>query len=497
MKRSSSPFLARAATAALLGISLSATAAEDAPRPAELSPIFVAASAYAKIMCSGIFVSGLRESQIRLEDLSTMPPIPVEIDRERRTVTAVTRSARRVARFREGLGCTLDNAPSPLLDRASSPKSYAQMPEATAGRPAALPLALHPQLEKILDHAFREDDSALLKNTRAVLVIHRGKIIGERYADGVTADTPLAGYSMVKGVANLLTGLVAQRGWLTPQRIGLRPEWGVAPADARNGISVDHLLRMTSGLDWSEQYLGAMSDLMTMLTSAPDPAAYAAAKPLAAPSRPADAARALPNAEQLSTLLGAPGMSRQRAETKSVLPGQAWRYSGGSYELLSDTLAKTLRAHDEDPLVFPYRNLFAPLGMTSAVLEAAPNGTFMLSSFMLATSRDWGRLGMFLLDEQRGKPRPGVALPPNWLKDSLRPTLAQELPVGTEIGSGYWLNSLGNKLPRDTFYLGGFQGQFLVVVPERELVVVRLGTTASDGNWIMRKLLEELMPLVD
>lgn len=482
---------------ALLGASLSAVAADDPSRLAEPSPFFVAASAYSKIMCSGVFVSGLSESQIQLQDLATIPPFAVEIDHERRTVSALMRSGKRVSRYREGLGCTLDNAPSPLLDRASSPKSYPQVRESSTAHSAALPVQTHPQLGPILERAFVEDDSALLKSTRAILVIHRGKVIGEKYADGVTPDTPLPGYSMVKGVANLMTGLLVQRGWLTPQSTGLRPEWGGASADARNDTSVDQLLRMTSGLDWSERYLGEMSDLMVMLTSAPDPAAYAAAKPLAKPVRQGNTAKALPNADALASVLGTSGMSRSLAEPQTVLPGQAWRYSGGSYELLSATLAKTLRAHDEDPLEFPYRHLFQPLGMTSAILEAAPNGNYMLSSFMLASPRDWGRLGLFLLDEHNGKQRADVSLPAHWLKDSLRPTVAQGLPVGTEIGSGYWLNSLGDSVPRETFYLGGFQGQFLVVVPERDLVVVRLGTTASDGNWVMRRLMEDLMQVIN
>lgn len=479
----------------LLGGPVLAVAANSPPM-AEPSPIFVAASAYSKIMCSGVFISGLSVGQIQLQDLATLPPFAVEIDREHHTVSAQMRSEKRVSRYREGLGCTLDNQPSPLLDRAASPKPYPQVSESSTEHSATLPVQAHAQLESILERAFEEDDSALLKSTRAILVIHHGKVIGERYADGVTADTPLPGYSMVKGVANLITGLLVQRGWLTLQSTGLRPEWGAAPDDARNNISVDQLLRMTSGLKWSERYLGEMSDLMVMLTSAPDPAAYAAAKPLAQPMRRTNTAKALPNADVLASVLGTPGKLQAAAVPETVLPGQAWRYSGGSYELLSATLAKTLRSHNEDPLEFPYRNLFQPLGMTSAVLEAAPNGNYMLSSFMLASTRDWGRLGLFLLDEHHGKQRSDVSLPAHWLKDSLHPTVAQNMPVGTEIGSGYWLNSLGDTVPRDTFYLGGFQGQFLVVVPERDLIVVRLGTTASDGNWVMRRLMADLMQII-
>lgn len=483
--------------AVLFGACVSAVAADDPSRPAGPNPFFVAASAYSKIMCSGVFVSGLSENQIRLQDLATMPPFTVEIDRERHTVSTLMRSGKRVSQYREGLGCTLDNTPSPLLERTTSPKSYPQVLESSAAHPAALPVEAHPQLKDILERAFMEDDSALLKSTRAVLVIHHGKVIGEQYAEGVTADTPLPGYSMVKGVANLMTGLLVQRGWLTPQSTDLRPEWGTEPNDARKGISVDQLLRMTSGLDWAEGYLGEMSDLMVMLTSAPDPASYAALKPLAKPMLHADAGKSLPNADALAAVLGTSGAPRSFAEPKTVLPGQAWRYSGGSYELLSATLAKTLRAHDEDPLVFPYRQLFQPLGMTSAILESAPNGNYMLSSFMLASPRDWGRLGLFLLDEHRGKHRSDVSLPPQWLQDSLRPTVAQDLPIGTEIGSGYWLNSLGDHVPKGTFYLGGFQGQFLVVVPDRDLIVVRLGTTASDGNWVMRRLMDDLMQTIN
>ncbi|MBP0713540.1 serine hydrolase [Burkholderia sp. AcTa6-5] len=481
--------------AALLGAPSAALAAEGGQRGP--GPAFIGASTYAKIMCSGVFVSGLAEPQISGQDLADLPPIPVAIDRDQRTVTATMGPVKRTARYRDGLGCTLDNAPSPDLARAASPKPYPQTSEASAQHPAPLTVAPSPALTLVLDRAFEESDSALLKNTRAVLILRHGKIVAERYAEGVAMDTPLPGYSMVKGVANLLTGTLVRRGWLSLERKDLRPEWRVAPDDVRKNISVDQLLRMTSGLAWSENYLGTSSDLMVMLTSAHDPAAYAAAKPLAARAESADAPKPLPDAARFEAVLGAARMAPSRSEPRSITPGEAWRYSGGSYEILSAAISDTLREHHEAPLAYPYRALFGPLGMTSAILEAAPDGDYMLSSFMLASARDWGRLGQFLLDQYRDGTRADGILPANWLKESLRPTLARGMPIGTETGSGFWLNSLGANIPRNTFYLGGFQGQFVVVVPDQDLVVVRLGATSADGNWIARKLLEDIVPRLD
>ncbi|AOK29713.1 MULTISPECIES: serine hydrolase domain-containing protein [Burkholderia] len=484
-----------ALSAALSGAPLAALAADNPPDGP--SPAFIGASTYAKIMCSGLFVAGLDERQIRTQDLADLPPIPVEIDRDRRVVSASLGPVKRTARYRDGLGCTLDNAVSPALTQAASPKPYPQVDEASATHPAPLAAAPLPALIPALDHAFDENDSALLKNTRAVLVMHRGRIVAERYAQGVTMDTPLPGYSMVKGVANLLTGTLVRRGWLTLGQQDLRHEWRDAPDDARRQISVDQLLRMTSGLAWSESYLGTRSDLMKMLTAAHDPAAYAAAKPLAAREDAAGAPKPLPDAQRFESVLGPAKSLTPRDVARTMLPGEAWRYSGGSYEILSAVLADSLRAHREDPLVYPYRALLGPLGMTSAVLEAAPDGNYMLSSFMLATARDWGRLGQFLLDQSRNSARASELLPANWLKDSLRPTLARNMPIGTEVGAGYWLNSLGPEVPHGAFYLGGFQGQFVIVVPDRDLVVVRLGATSADGNWVARKVLEDIVPRLD
>lgn len=422
----------------------------------------VASAAYAKMMCTGTFVSHLSESQIRKQDLGGVPALPTTIDRVHGVVTVKLEAAISKADYREGLGCTLENG-QPLA--ALPPDVFARR-EAAPSQP--LPMALSARFDPVLDRAFAENDPARVKNTRAVLVLQHGDIVAERYAPGINADTPLPGYSMSKSVANLLVGTAVRRGWLALGQDDLRPEWRVSATDGRRKITLDELLRMTSGLAWNEDYLGTDSDLMQMLTSQRDPAAYAAGKPLAT---------------------GRNG--------RLVAPGEHWLYSGGSYELVSAVLAQAEQAHGQLPLAYPFEALFQPLGMTSVVLEPAPNGVPMLSSFMLAKARDWARLGEFLLDAQHEGPTASRLLPPGWLTESLHPTAAGGTHRERRMAAGFWLGGLGPDVPENSFYLAGYQGQFVVVVPDLDLVVVRLGASPVDGTWAARELMTDLVPLFE
>lgn len=423
----------------------------------------IGASTYAKIMCSGIFVSGLAEQQIKTQDLAALPAMDLRIDRQAQSVAATLGSQRRVARHRAGLGCTLDNAGASDLTRSTAAKPYAQVKESDPAHPAPLPVKLQEAAAQAVARAFEENNARRSRRTRAVLVIKGGSIVAEQYAEGVDADTPLPGYSMAKGVGNLLVGLLVQRGWLSLQQDDLREEWRVRPDDARRRITVDQLLRMTSGLQWSEDYVGSSSDAMLMLTSTPTPGSYAASKPLQEP-------------------------------VSEHMPGEQWQYSSGDYAIVSDVVGSTLRSHGEDPQGFAYRQLFSKLGMTSAVLEATQDGNYFVSSFMLATARDWARLGLFLLEQRKGgQARPDM-LPPQWLTQSLQPTKAKGMRPGAEIGSAFWVNTIGAKLPAEVFFLAGYQGQYLIMIPAIDLVVVRLATSPQDGVALGRQLLDDLVP---
>jgi CubicO group peptidase (beta-lactamase class C family) len=103
------------------------------------------------------------------------------------------------------------------------------------------------KLSEALDHAFAESDSGPRRYTKAVVVLHRGRVVGERYAPGVTPATPLIGWSMTKSVTNALLGILVRNGKLDMQQPAPIAEWS-APSDPRRSITPDQLLRMVSGI---------------------------------------------------------------------------------------------------------------------------------------------------------------------------------------------------------------------------------------------------------
>ncbi|MBK9477221.1 MAG: serine hydrolase [Tetrasphaera sp.] len=273
--------------------------------------------------------------------------------------------------------------------------------------------------------------------TRGVVVLKRGQILAESYAEGFTAVTPQLGWSMAKSVTNLLAGRLALEGKVTVQDKGLRPEW----TDSRRDITVDDLLRGTSGLTWDETYdLG--TPITAMLYLEPDMAGFAAKQPLAHP------------------------------------PGTYQQYSSGATNILCATLADKAGVSGRERANLPRTLLFDPLGTGSAVWEPDAVGTPVCSSYLWATPRDWAAIGQFAL--QDGVWNGQRLLPEGWMKSS---TTAKATPQSEEKGyaAAWWVNRqadgtlVDSRWPADTYWAQGHDGQRLVIVPSAQLVVVRLG----------------------
>lgn len=405
----------------------------------------------AKILCSGVFVAGRDAAAVEAEDLAADDLAPVRWLRARvnpadRSVTAsLCGLARRTARWRPGVGCALvlgaDERPAagspsppplPLRDAPWPDGEAASAPSSGVDRRA---------LARALDEAFAEPDPARLRRTRAVVVVHRGRLVAERYAPGFSADTPLAGWSLAKGVTTALVGIVVGQGRLSTADRDLLPEWR-APGDQRREISLDHLLRMTSGLACRDEPAGPFQDVSLMLLGTGDAAGFALKKPLEAS------------------------------------PGERWRYASGNTNILCRVLRRALG--ETWSLTFPHEALFRPLGMRSAVLEADAAGDWVGSSFAYAT-RDWARLGLLFLEDGVWNGR--RLLPEGWVAYCAAPTP----PSGGRYGAHWWLRASerddGRRLPPDAFYGRGHEGQLLAVLPSRDLVVVRLGVTRRDDAW--------------
>jgi hypothetical protein len=416
----------------------------------------------AKLLCSAVFVSGRPAESVLAEELSvdgyeSLRWFNQHIDREKRQVDAsLFGLAGQRAVYRDGLGCTLTDSgvegsrEVALVGAAAKPNP---------GRPAQLwPRGERVELEALpgdvdkaqlahaIEAAFDDPDPHCLRRTRALVVVYRGRIVAERYAPGFDAAMPLLGWSMSKTALNLLTGALLKNGEVGLEEAALMPEWR-EPGDPRAAITVDDLLRMSSGLSFDEDYADELSDVVTMLFRSPDSGRFAAGKPLLHE------------------------------------PGSYWHYSSGDSDILSAALRH--RAGDlEDYQALPRSLLFEPLGMESAVFETDASGSIVGSSFMYASARDWARLGLLLL-------RDGVwegerVVPEGWVEYSLTPTPGS--PEGRH-GAHIWLRLPGSEdadepqFPEDAFFMRGHERQIVAMIPSRDLIVVRLGLTRCKNAW--------------
>jgi CubicO group peptidase (beta-lactamase class C family) len=415
----------------------------------------------AKVVCSDVLVGGTPVARA-LADLPDEPLarlIRTNVDTAAGRVRAsIPLIAARAATLQPGLGCVLDpvRSPAPQLAVPRIPPAAADT-RPVRGIPAHMAA---PRIEAAIRDAFSEPDPSTPRRTRAIVIMHAGEIIAERYADGFSAAHRFAGWSMAKSVTNALTGIMVGRGALDLRAAALRPEWR---ADERRDITLHHLMQMSSGLEFDESYTPT-GEATRMLFAAGDVAAFAAASPLAHG------------------------------------PGTHWYYSSGTTNIVSWLIRDAFGGDDVAYLSFPGEALFARIGMASAVLEPDASGTFVGSSFMYATARDWARFGQLFL--QDGMWQGERVLPEGWVRYSVAP--APAAPRG-EYGAHWWLNAgsaadPANRywpdLPRDIYFASGFQGQYVAVLPSLDMVVVRLGVSA-DRAWSLGAFLREVVAAQD
>lgn len=418
----------------------------------------------AKMLCSGAFVSrreaGAVLSELQSDDLAILRYIDASIDSATRSVAASGLGiVRRRAVYREGLGCALvlDGLTPPELPPASR-AIFTRDPSPPAVKEAAQESS--PKLAAVVARAFLESDPRRPRRTLAVVVMRDGRVLHERYAPGIGPETPLIGWSMAKSVMNALVGILVLHGRLALDAPVPIPEWKRA-GDPRAKITLDHLLRMSSGLRFDEGMSSPRSDVMRMLLAVGDAAALAIRKDLVAP------------------------------------PGTRWQYASGTSNILARVIRNALH-DDAGYLAFPRRELFDRIGMSSAVLETDASGTFVGSSFIYATARDWARFGtLYLRDGVWGGER---LLPEGWVKYST--TLAPADPQ-RHYGAHFWLQIAdehrenATELPAGTYHAAGHGGQFVTVVPARNVVIVRLGHTRYPDAWHHAAFVRDVLAVLD
>jgi CubicO group peptidase (beta-lactamase class C family) len=385
----------------------------------------------AKQLCSLVFVSGLPARQAVDQYINPLiGPLPPflrwSVDPARKQTQASAlgfAEARAVAH--PGYGCVQ------LIHRTEAelagtlPAQYLSRSTQGASAHGAGPL------QRALAQALQAS------HTQAVLVARNGHVVAEAYAPGIGAHTPLPGWSMAKSLTATIAGIMVHDGSLSTDEVALFRMW---EEDDRAHIRIDDLLRMTSGIDIAETTTGADAN-SHMLFKAGDAAAFAISRGL------------------------------------SAAPGSAFAYTSGSTVLAAAVITDRLGG-PQATYRYIRERLFEPLGMQDTVLEPDESGTFIGSSFVMASARDWAKLGQLYL--QRGNWNGVQVFSPDWVE-----YVTTHTPASSEraYGAGFWLSRPADAgraeatWPEDTFYASGLQNNRLLIVPSRGLVVVRLGAT--------------------
>jgi CubicO group peptidase (beta-lactamase class C family) len=308
------------------------------------------------------------------------------------------------------------------------------------------------RLGAVVGDAFRDQPTAELATTRALLVVHRGRLVSETYGPGTDAASTLRSWSIAKSILHALVGTVVADGLLELHEPVPVPEWS-GPGDPRGLITLDHLLRMSSGLAFREDYTdGERSDVIEMLwgTGQSDMGAFAA------------------------------GFASVAA------PATQFSYSSGTSNIISRILGDVLGG--EGPVRARLQErIFDPLGMASARAEFDASGTFVGSSFVYATALDFARFGLLYL---RGGKVDGRHVLPAWWVDQGRTRTSLQTGVGEyDYGAHWWLTDPATGL----FQASGYDGQRIMIAPDRDLVLVRLGETPADLAPRLNTHIDELL----
>jgi len=303
--------------------------------------------------------------------------------------------------------------------------------------------------------------------TAAFVVTWKGRLIAERYGEGLTAQTPLEGWSMGKSVTAALVGILVKDGVYNLDQPAPIPEWQT-PGDPRAKIRIADILHMSSGLrikapqDPDYDPTGPYPDHVYLYTGGVDSFHYAATRPMQWP------------------------------------PNTVGRYHNTDPVLISYLIRLGVEKRGDEYLSFPQRVLFDKLGIRTMVIETDPFGNFLGQGYEVGSGRDWARLGNLFL--QGGVWNGERILPEGYTTfvSTLAPAWAADnRPI---YGAFFWLNGDGQyPVPRDAYYMAGAGGQTTLIIPSHDLVVVRLGhyrgeSYATSGFTKALALLIEAVP---
>ncbi|GGB63159.1 serine hydrolase domain-containing protein [Blastomonas aquatica] len=417
-----------------------------------------AAGYKAQFVCSGLWNGNKTLADIEADELTgiyphiaaIVPTLKADVDEPAHqvSVTFAEDMPPRIARHNPVTGCTSmpigwtndgRRLPAESLERAqpgSADDKAWPLGDTNASDPRIMMIT---PFDQLVESAF--DAKAFGGKTSGVVIVHKGRIVQERYKPGHDMHTAQRTWSVAKSIAGTYVGYVRQKGFAIPDR-PVR-EWNIE-GDPRRAITVDHLLRMGSGL---------VSDTAGNRTDA----VYMAAG----------------DVRQWTTLWP---MLHQ--------PGAPFRYSN------NDILLATLAARDAAPDLHPHQ-MFDALGMTRTWAETDWQGNYILSSQVWTTARDMARLGLLYLGD--GSWNGTRILPEGWRDYVTMPSGPQPSSGDFGYGASFWLMNKSEDVPADAFAAFGNRGQYLVIIPSRDLVIVRRGYDATGDQFDIAQFTAEVL----
>ncbi|MDH4063214.1 MAG: beta-lactamase family protein [Acidobacteriota bacterium] len=453
----------------------------DTPyEPVPGNPLEHHTSGYAKTMCSAVFITGL-DPEVAAESVGYFTGPYAErkkvgtpvVDREKKEVRiTIPDGPTLTARYfgSQSQGCI--TLPPGRDDVFFTPKAIARhLPSAkTTPWPMGDKLPTDPlpagidqaKLTQAIDAAFEPAESL----TSAFVVTHQGRLVGERYMDGITSSTPLESWSMGKSVTATMMGVLIQQGAYTLDQPAPIPEWQ-SPGDPRQQIRIQDILHMSSGIriigpaDPDYDPNGPYPDHLYLYTGRVDSFKYAATRPQQWP------------------------------------PDTVGRYRNTDPVLTNYLIRLAVEKRGEDYLSFPQRNLWDKIGVRTMVQETDPYGNFLSQGYELMSGRDWARLGNLYLQDGVWN---GQRILPEGFVDFVS-TIAPAWAADKRMiyGGFFWINGDGRyPVPKEAYYMSGAGGQTVLIVPSHDLVVVRIGhyKGAGPGGEAFNRALALLMEAV-
>jgi CubicO group peptidase (beta-lactamase class C family) len=410
---------------------------------------------FAKIMCSAVFITGLNP-EFAAENVGyftspyaerTKVGKPV-VDYEKKSVSitlpgGVTRTA--IYTGDQGCVCLTEGVdslyyqPVKVVRNLPDPNTTPwPMGDVLNDEPALSEVDME-KVKQAVNAAFEPADAL----TAAFVVTYKGKIIGERYAEGITKDTPLESWSMGKSVSATLLGTLIKDGVYALDQPAPIPQWQ-GDGDERAKIRIMDILHMSSGIR----------------CRAPQDPDY-------------DASLGYPDHLYLYTG-GVNSFEYAASLPQQWLPNVVGRYRNVDPVLTNYLVRLGVEGRGEVYHTYPQRALFDKIGVRSMIMETDPYGNFLTQGYEFASGRDWARLGNLYLQDgvwngerilPEGFTKFVSTLAPAWIEDG-RPIY----------GGLFWINGDGARpIPKDAYMMLGAGGQSTTIIPSHDLVIVRLG----------------------